>query len=218
MDEGFWHRRWDKNEIGFHQSEVNAYLLRHWQSLAPKVGERVLVPLCGKSLDMAWLLEQGLGVLGVELSRKAVEDFFAERQWQPEVLEWGAFRRYRHGALELWCGDFFALAAEDVADCALLYDRAALIALPPSMREGYAAHLGGILPAGCRGLLVSLEYPQAQMDGPPFSVEEQEVRRLFADCSPLLLERLDVLGENWRFVQRGLSSLDECVYRLQRGT
>lgn len=214
MDEGFWQRRWAKNEIGFHQQAINAYLQHYWPRVAAAPSEQVLVPLCGKSLDMLWLLEQGQRVLGVELSQKAVEDFFAERGWQAQVEQRGVFQVYRHAALEIYCGDFFALSAEEVAGCSLLFDRAALIALPPSMRERYAAHLSEILPDGCRGLLVSLEYPQAHMDGPPFSVPQAEVERLMGRWRPQLLERLDVLGENARFAERGLSQLDEAVYGL----
>lgn len=81
MNEAFWHERWARNEIGFHLGEVNPYLLRHWPSLALPNGARVLVPLCGKSLDMAWLVEQGFTVVGVELSEKAVRAFLTSNGW-----------------------------------------------------------------------------------------------------------------------------------------
>lgn len=217
MQADFWQARWQRNEIGFHLSEVNPYLLRHWPTLGVSADSRVLVPLCGKSLDLAWLAGQGHAVLGVELAEKAVEDFFAEQELKPEIQSHGAFKVYRAGALELWCGDFFALTAEDVAGCAALYDRAALIALPPEMRQRYVAHLTGIFPAGSAGLLVTLDYEQGQMQGPPFSVPDDEVRRLLgADWQLEPLECHDVLGENWRFLQRGLTRLEERVYRLQR--
>lgn len=217
MQADFWQARWQRNEIGFHLSEVNPYLLRHWPTLGLSADSRVLVPLCGKSLDLSWLAGQGHAVLGVELAEKAVEDFFAEQELEPEIQSYGVFKVYRAGALELWCGDFFALTAEDVAGCAALYDRAALIALPPEMRQRYVAHLTGILPAGCAGLLVTLDYEQGQMQGPPFSVPDDEVRRLLgADWQLEPLECRDVLGENWRFLQRGLTRLEERVYRLQR--
>ena len=141
MQPEFWQDRWASNQIGFHQREVNPYLQRHWPVLGLPVVVKVLVPLCGKSLDLLWLAGQGHQVLGIELSQTAVEDFFSEQQLAPEVSDAGAFKVYRAGAIELWCGDFFALTARDVADCAALYDRAALIALPPPMRERYGAHL-----------------------------------------------------------------------------
>lgn len=215
MHEDFWQARWSQDQIGFHLSEVNGYLRHYWPTLPADT--RVLVPLCGKSLDLAWLAEQGLRVLGIELAQIAVEAFFSERQLQPEISVHGAFTQYRVGSLELWCGDFFALTAEDVADCAALYDRAALIALPAELRERYTAHLTRILPPTCRGLLITLDYDQAQMSGPPFAVTDQEVQRLLAPAwQPQLLEARDVLGENWTFLQRGLSRLEERVYRLTR--
>ena len=218
MHEDFWQERWARNEIGFHLREVNPYLQRHWPDLGLAPGAQVLVPLCGKSLDMAWLAGQGYRVLGVELAESAVIAFFAEQELTPEVDQYGAFRRYRAGAVELLCGDFFALQAADVADCSGLYDRAALIALPEGMRERYAAHLAAILPSGCAGLLVTLDYPQAEMSGPPFAVDEALVAQLLTEqqwvCE--LLEQADVLGQNWRFLQRGLTRLDERAYRLRK--
>lgn len=217
MDHEFWHARWSSNEIGFHLPQVNPHLLEFWPTLGLPAGSRVLVPLCGKTLDMAWLMAQGHRVLGVELSRTAVEAFFAEQRLEYTVAEQGAFRRYRAAGLEIWNGDFFALTAADVGDCQALYDRAALIALPPAMRERYVAHLTAILPAACCGLLIALEYPQEQMAGPPFCVAEAEVRaRLAAGWQLELLKRFDALQHNERFRERGLEELHEVIYRLQR--
>lgn len=219
MHEDFWQQRWARNEIGFHLSEVNPYLQQFWPVLNVPAGAQVLVPLCGKSLDILWLAEQGYRVLGVELAQAAVEAFFSEQGLVAEIDQVGEFRRYRSGAIEVLCGDFFSLTAADLLECQALYDRAALIALPAPMRERYAAHLASILPSGCAGLLVVLDYPQEQMPGPPFAVTEAEVQRLLAAPQWLVqvLEARDVLGENWKFLQRGLSRLDERVYRLQRG-
>jgi thiopurine S-methyltransferase len=219
MDQDFWQQRWARNEIGFHLSEVNPYLQQFWSVLNVPAGAQVLVPLCGKSLDMLWLAEQGYRVLGVELAEAAVQAFFSEQGLVAEINQVGEFRRYRSGAIEVLCGDFFSLTAADLLECRALYDRAALIALPAPLRERYAAHLAAILPPGCAGLLVVLDYPQEQMPGPPFAVGEAEVQRLLAapQWALQVLEARDVLGENWRFLQRGLSQLSERVYRLQRG-
>jgi len=216
MQADFWHKRWERNQIGFHQDQVNPYLARYWPGLGIEAGSRVLVPLCGKSLDLAWLAGQGLRVLGVELSQRAVEDFFAEQQLQPERYEHGAFTCYRSEGVEIWCGDFFQLTAGDVADCAGLYDRAALIALPPEMRQRYAAHLNVILPKGCRGVLVTMDYDQSKLDGPPFSVADDEVQALFAGRWQVSEEAVqDILGESWKFVQAGVDRLVERAYTLR---
>ncbi|MFM9383315.1 thiopurine S-methyltransferase [Pseudomonas sp. UV AK001] len=215
MQPEFWHKKWESNQIGFHQPEVNPYLQRYWPGLAIPAQARVLVPLCGKSLDLQWLAGQGHRVLGVELSQRAVEDYFREQQLQPQISEVGGFKAYRAGAIELWCGDFFALSASDVADCTALYDRAALIALPVPMRDRYAAHLLNILPVGVRGLLITLDYDQQQMPGPPFAVEDAEVQRLFGgNWQVQALEEQDVLSESGKFLQAGVTRLEERVYRL----
>lgn len=216
MQAEFWHSRWKNNQIGFHQSQVNAYLQQHWPALAVPAGGRVLVPLCGKSLDMLWLAGQGLQVLGVELSERAVEDFFSEHQLVPQVSQSGPFKVFRCEDIEIRCGDFFALTAEDVKGCTALYDRAAVIALPGEMRKRYVEHLQAILPVTAKGLLITLDYDQSQLDGPPFAVTDPEVQALFAAWHPLELASHDVLGESPKFQQAGASHLLERVYRLQR--
>lgn len=217
MQAEFWHQRWAANQTGFHQHQVNPLLQRFWPELAVEQGASVLVPLCGKSLDLIWLAEQGHRVVGVELSEKAVQAFFSEQELEPVISQRGAFKVYDCEGIELWCGDFFALRAEDVAGFAALYDRAALIALPPEMRERYVAHLASVLPAQCQGLLITLDYDQAKIDGPPFSVPDEEVQRLLAkDWKLDLLQTNDVLKGSVKFEQRGVERLEERAYRLAR--
>ncbi|MDF0732606.1 thiopurine S-methyltransferase [Pseudomonas entomophila] len=216
MESAFWHKRWADNQIGFHQAEVNPYLRAHWSKLALAPGSRVLVPLCGKSLDLAWLAGQGYRVRGVELSRRAVEDFFSGQGLLPEVAQHGAFEVWRSGEVELWCGDFFALQAQDLVDCGGLYDRAALIALPPLMRERYMALLSTLLPATCTGLVVTLEYDQSRLDGPPFSVPDDEVRGGFEGWRIDALEAPQIIEQSPKFQGAGVMSLLERVYRVER--
>ena len=214
MEPAFWHRKWADNQIGFHQAQANPYLQRYWPALGLAPGSRVLVPLCGKSLDLVWLAGQGYRVRGVELSRRAVEDFFHEQGLQAQVSQRGAFEVWRSGEVELWCGDFFALQAVDVADCVGLYDRAALIALPPEMRADYMRLLSQLMPSG-GGLLVTLDYQQELLAGPPFSVTDEEVRRGFAGWQVEEVEAVDVIGESPKFLQAGVKRLVERVYRVR---
>ncbi|UHQ21982.1 thiopurine S-methyltransferase [Lysobacter sp. 5GHs7-4] len=217
MEAEFWRQRWQDNQIGFHQDRPSPLLLKHWPSLALAVDSRVFVPLAGKTLDMLWFAAQGHRVLGVELSRIAVEDFFAEHGLRPEIAESRYGLHYRAGAIELICGDAFALDAELLADCAAVFDRAALIALPPPLRRRYAGELYPRLPQGCRGLLITLEYPQHEKQGPPFCVGEQEVRALYArDWGVNTLERRDILAQQPSFVAEGVSALETIVYALER--
>ncbi|MEN5305410.1 MULTISPECIES: thiopurine S-methyltransferase [unclassified Pseudomonas] len=213
MEPAFWQQRWADNQIGFHQAQVNPYLQQYWPQLQLAPGSRVLVPLCGKSLDLAWLAGQGHRVLGVELSRQAVQAFFHEHGLVPQVTQQGAFEVWCSGDVALWCGDFFALRAEDVADCVALYDRAALIALPPEMRANYMRLLSQVLPAGA-GLLVTLDYQQELLAGPPFSVADDEVRRGFAGWQVEALDAREVISESPKFLQAGVTSLVERVYRV----
>lgn len=217
MEADFWLQRWRENQIGFHQTRTTPALERYWSTLELPRGSGVFVPLAGKSLDLLWLAAQGHRVLGVELSALAVEQFFAENGLAPTVRESRYGRHHVAGAIELIHGDAFALDEPALAGCAGVYDRAALIALPPAMRVRYVGELYARLPAGCRGLLITLEYPQPQKKGPPFSVEEAEVRALYEPrWSVERLERRDVLAEEPRFVAEGLTALNSAVYRLRR--
>lgn len=217
MQPEFWHDRWDRNQIGFHLEEVNPYLQRWWPELEVAQGGRVLVPLCGKSLDISWLASQGYEVLGVELSQAAVESFFREHKIEPQVSQRDGFKVYEAGPVTLMCGDFFTLRAADAMTCVGLYDRAALIALPPEMREAYAQHLTRIMPQGCKGLLITLDYDQSQMKGPPFSVPDEQLKQLLSPAWRLeMAEQPDILGKSWKFLKGGATRLVERVYRLQK--
>lgn len=217
MDPEFWQQRWREGRTGFHQDKPMPLLLRHWPALGLAPGSRVFVPLAGKSLDLAWLAAQGHRVLGVELSPLAVAQFFEEQGLAPQVRESRYGRHYSAGNIELVCGDVFALDAEALADCAAVYDRAALIALPPPLRRRYVRELYALLPGGCRGLLITLEYPPHEKQGPPFSVPEDEVRELYGrDWEVTTLERRDILAQQPGFAAEGVSALETAVYALSR--
>jgi thiopurine S-methyltransferase len=215
MNRDFWQARWDEGRIGFHQDEINPYLQRYWSSLNVSRGATVFVPLCGKSRDMLWLRDQGYSVIGVEIVPRAVEAFFAENNLTVAQRPQGAFILWESEDIKIFQGDFFDLSAEDVAGIAAVYDRASLIALPPAMRQRYATQLRSILPSKMNVLLVTMDYPQAEMDGPPFAVTEQEVALQYQGYFKIkLLCSEDILAANPRFQDQGLSRLLERIYVL----
>lgn len=217
MDRDFWQERWEKNELGFHQQEINASLRAYWPRLGVPRDATVFVPLCGKSRDMIWLREQGHRVLGIELISIAVRDFFAENGMTPNVAAQPPFERWEADGITILCGDFFALAPADLADVAVVYDRAALIALPRAMRREYVAKLAAILPRAAETLLITVTYPQEQMPGPPFSVPEHEVHALYAHYFEVVrLHTQDILRKDSPFRARGLTELTAQVYRVRR--
>ncbi|WP_110950814.1 thiopurine S-methyltransferase [Pseudomonas bohemica] len=217
MEPRFWHERWAINQIGFNQSEVNPYLVKLWPELAVKPRERVFVPLCGKTIDMRWLLLQGLHVVGAELSEIAVAAWFSEGGLTPEIEERGPFKVYRHGECEIWCGDFFALKARDIGECTAFYDRAAMIAMPAEMRWRYVEQLNRLMAEDSRGLLITLDYDQSQVAGPPFSVDEDEVLQLLSPQWRLnSVGEWDVLEKSAKFKQAGATRLMEYAYRMFR--
>ncbi len=216
MKKEYWLERWERADIGFHQSETNAYLRQYWQELRLPQSAEVFVPLCGKSKDMLWLREQGHSVLGVDLSPIGVHAFFGEAGLAAHRIRSEKFDRWEGNSLAILCGDFFDITKDDLQKISGVYDRASLVALPPAIRQDYAYRLLSVLPHGTRILLIALDYPQSEMQGPPFAVTESEVWRLYSDYAEIrLLARLDVLEQNPRFQQRGLSRLQESVFLLK---
>ena len=213
----FWHERWDRGEIGFHQQEFNSHMQQFIGRLGIAPGDHVLVPLCGKSLDMLWLAEQGYRVTGIELSERAARDFFAENGLSGERISENEMTVYRGDSIEIVCADFFSLSPRKLPRTDAVYDRAALIALPPEMRPSYAEHLALLVPEDAPALLITLEYPQQEMKGPPFSVTGKEVHELFAGAFTIrhLLEE-ERLSKEPRFVKKGLSRMEEHVFLLRK--
>lgn len=217
MDPDYWHARWREGHIGFNQADGNPLLQKYWATLGLPAGSRVFVPLAGKSPDLQWLAAHGHRVLAVELSPLAVEQFFAERGLEPTVTISRYGTHHSADGIELICGDVFALDPEALSDCAGVYDRAALIALPAPLRQRYVDEVLAALPTGCRGLLVSLEYPPGELDGPPFAIDETLVRALYQrDWSIEVLERQDILANQPAFQAQGLTAMHNTAYRLQR--
>ena len=218
MEADFWLQRWQQGRTGFHQDGVEPLLARHWPALGVAPGSRVLAPLCGKSHDLIWLAGQGMQVTGVEISPLAARQFFDEQGWPAtqEAADYGVW--WRHGDISILCADIFQVPAQVFADCAACYDRAALVALPEAMRARYAQAVYRALPAGSRSLLITLDYPQQERDGPPFSVPDAEVRHLFPDSWMQVqqLENRNILAHEPKFAQQGVTRMHTNVYALTR--
>jgi thiopurine S-methyltransferase len=217
MQTDFWHARWQQNNIGFHKQEINSYLLEHWQTLAVAPPATVFVPLCGKSVDISWFLQQGYQVEAVELSSIAIEAMLGEQALNASVTRQDDFEVWSGEGFRIWCGDYFALTAAQLGRIDAVYDRAALIALPKPMRVAYVKHMKQLV-GTAPYFLITLSYVQAEMDGPPFSVTGAEVESLYGKDyqgvnKPLVSS--DVLTRHARFFERGLSYLQEHVYLMQ---
>jgi thiopurine S-methyltransferase len=216
-DAAFWEEKWRRNEIGFHQPTPHRWLPTHFARLGLVAGARVFVPLAGKSLDLVWLRDAEFAPVGVELSDIAVQAFFEEQRIAPVRAPAGAFERWSGGGVELLCGDFFALTAGLLGRFDGVFDRASFIALPEALRGPYVQHLASLSPAGARTLLVTLEYDPREMEGPPYGVDEAEVRRRYgADHDVDLLERDEDVPDFPKFAARGLRRLAECAWRMRR--
>lgn len=210
MDASFWHDRWAKNELGWHERDFNPALTAHIGKLGLEAGSRVFVPLCGKTRDIAWLLQQGYRVAGSELSETAVQQLFAELGVKPTATDAGALRCYSAKGIDVFAGDIFALTADQLGPVTAIYDRAALVALPPAMRERYARHLVA-LTGSAPQLLVCFEYDQNLMAGPPHSVPAPEVWRQYGSTYRLTLAYAHTMPEGLK----GMPA-SELVWLLER--
>jgi thiopurine S-methyltransferase len=194
MDEQFWLQKWERNDIAFHEREANPALIRYFRELSLAKGSRVFLPLCGKTLDIAWLLSQGYRVAGAELSQKAIEQLFDGLKMQPVISMAGDLRHYRAENIDIFVGDIFKATRNTLSPVDAVYDRAALVALPEAARNRYTAHLREITDHAPQ-LLLSFAYDQALMEGPPFSVSNEEVQRHYQSSYKLtLLSSADIPG------------------------
>ena len=194
MDVNFWLQRWEKNEIGFHEIEANPLLVEYFKELSLTKDSRVFLPLCGKTLDIAWLLSNGYRVAGAELSKAAIEQLFLELGVEPNISKLGDVDRYSAKNIDIFVGDFFDLSSKMLGPVDATYDRAALVALPKEVRQKYKSHLLEITSAAPQ-LMLSYEYDQNLMDGPPFSVSNDEVKQHYMDNYKLrLLKNISIPG------------------------
>ena len=180
MDHQFWSQRWQGNSIGFHRSDANPLLVDHFSALALKPGSHIFVPLCGKTLDLRWLVSQGYRVTGIELIEMAVEQLFQEWGIDPQLEIQGELRRYSAPQITVFAGDVFQLSADRLGAVDGIYDRGALVALPSPLRQRYTAHLQAIAPLASQ-LLLTYEYDQTLRDGPPFAITLAEIQEHYSD-------------------------------------
>jgi thiopurine S-methyltransferase len=186
METQFWHQKWQRGDIGFHQAQANPLLVRHLDCLQLQPGARVFLPLCGKTLDIAYLLDLGYRVTGAELSEIAIEALFQSLNLRPSIQQVGTLKHYSGPSIDIYTGDIFNLDAQTLGDVDAIYDRAALVALPADMRKRYAVHLAEIS-QGASQLLISDTYDQSLIDGPPFSITDAEVQQLYGASYTLTL-------------------------------
>ncbi|WP_375753893.1 thiopurine S-methyltransferase [Vibrio sp. HN007] len=212
-DREFWHSKWASNKIGFHLEDVNPLLIKFWEKVNADRESRVFVPLCGKTEDLVWLANLHDNVQGVELSEIAVRAFFSEHFYTPLVTQLpGSHELYQFDELNIYTGDFFTAPVEPYD---VVYDRAALVALPEDMRHEYVERVKSFLTKGGRILLITLDYIQSEMAGPPFSVSEAEVRTLFSDCTITRVFRDEADSEHPKITKKGLSRFAEEVWLIE---
>jgi thiopurine S-methyltransferase len=214
MEAEFWIKAWNEGRTQFHQPHYHPKLTGHFARLEARAGQKVLVPLCGKTKDMMWLYQQGLEVHGVELHGPAIREFFTENALEaPRVSRDGQHTHHVHDRLTVSCGDFLKLDQSEVYD--LVYDRAALVALPRPMRKEYAQVIRRALKPGGKCLLISYEYDTAQMEGPPFSITEDEILELYQSSFEIeLIEDEVPKGEGGRLA--AVKSLRQKVHLLRK--
>lgn len=212
----FWLKKWQKQDVPFNQKEVNPVLPKYIDRLNIKPGDTVLVPLCGKSIDMLWLADQGFKVFGIELSPIACHDFFIENHLQVTITEDKSFIHYQHEGIEILCGDFFALSNADCPTIKAVYDRASLIALPPKIQLKYAEIMAKLLAKDVHMLTITIE-TDSEVQGPPYPVSKASMNSLFdSNFSILELSREPEVKISPHLEAIGYHDMTDVVYILTR--
>jgi thiopurine S-methyltransferase len=194
MEANFWHKKWANNEIAFHRSNPNPLLIEHIRLLSLAEGSLIFIPLCGKTLDIAWLLSNGYRITGVELVEPAIEQLFAELAMVPKISVIGKIKHYSAKSIDIYVGDIFEVSQEMLGPVDAIYDRAALVALPEALRRRYTAHLIEITNKSPQ-LLIAYHYDQNLLKGPPFSISNEEVNQHYKDSYNLtLIISMNVIG------------------------
>lgn len=212
-----WIQRWKDNKIGWHRDDPNSKLIEFVSCLQLNTGDTVFVPLCGKSKDMIYLAQQGYKVIGVELSALAAEQFFTDNKIAYQVSQEEDFKIYASENITIYSGDFFKLTRQHLVIVEAVYDRAALIALPAGLRVKYAQHLYSIIVKGCRILLLTLNYPQSKISGPPYAVNKDEVASLYNDgfeCQ--LLQCFNDIKNEPKFQRENVDFIEKATYCLRK--
>ena len=119
-DKQYWLQRWDDNNISFHRPDINVHLQRIFPDFDLPQEAKIFVPLCGKSHDMLWLVQQGYHVVGTELSALAVTALFEDNNLPYVVDEEGDIKVYRGDEMTIFQGDMFAIPDSLIMPC-LLY-------------------------------------------------------------------------------------------------
>jgi thiopurine S-methyltransferase len=227
MDSKFWHECWKNKNLGFNQKSFNIFLKNFFQELSLDSNASILVPLCGKSIDLLWLLKQGYQVTGVELSPLAIKEFFEEHKIPftkgsiGPYISWQAVDKNLL-LLEGNFFDLFSLSKKEFKESHLqtlsaIYDRASLVALPKPMRIDYYHTLKKLLNPSTSLFLITVEYDQSKVDGPPFSVPEQEIREFLGENFAIKIRHTETQKSlSPRFLGQGVTSLKSKIYQLKK--
>ena len=210
--DALWQKRWDEGRIGFHLESFHPWLVQYWSEIAQQPPGQVLVPLCGKSLDLRFLAAGGHPVVGVECVPEAIEQFYSEWSVEPDRRVSGSSRRFMGNGVTLYCGDFFGVEPEEGL-CDAWYDRASLVALPSRQRPAYVERLMELTTDTASGMLITFDYPQAEMEGPPYALPDEEVEALFTPFCRVERLAFEDLTESDR---RDLSRCSRSAFRLRR--
>ncbi len=211
-----WIERWKNNDIPFHLEEVNPLLRKHLNHFNIQRGMRVLVPLCGKSVDMIFLQNLGLSVVGIEGVSLAIDQFFSHHNLDVQKQQHRGFDVHHTSAIDIVHADFFKLPKEYFEPFDLIYDRASIIAIDPTKRKDMINMLFRLLKPKGEMFLITVQHPDDFFSGPPFSITEHELIQL---CQGLFkvecLENVD-RTDSTSCKHLKMTSIQECVYKLSK--
>ena len=210
----FWQQRWSDGQTGFHLNDTHPDLHAFLPQLNLNIGDTVFVPLCGKTLDIGYLLAKGYRVVAVEMVEYAVKQLFNQLSMTPDIYQWKQGVCYRASGLTVYVGDYFDLRAKECSEACAVYDRAAMLAIPHKLQAQYCRHLSEITDHA-KQLVITVEFDQDKVDGPPFTLSEKDIRRYYGESYHISrLNEVETIKEEARFEAMGLSSFMRRTYFL----
>lgn len=217
-----WKQRWQDGHTGWHKNVVHPALIKYFERLELTAGDQVFVPLCGSSVDMEWLAEQGINIIGCEISDKAIAGFFERVELQPEKTRQDELVSWKAGSYTLYQGDYFAMQANHVERIRAVYDCASLIALPregETGRKAYLRKMRELVSDEVKTLLITLDYEQPEFGGPPYPVGYEEIvwQYAFDHIIEFISEQQTLVTEPC-LRQHGLNRVTEWVYLMTHYT
>nr|CAB3267191.1 thiopurine S-methyltransferase-like [Phallusia mammillata] len=218
MELGYWSNRWKTGDVQFHKEDVHYDLIENENKLLPQQGS-VFFPLCGKTVDMAYLASKGHTVVGLEFDEEPIKSFFSENKLKYNIteIEDYPFKKYQccnQGAdITIYQGDINHATVNFLGKFDAIWDRGSFVAINTNDRTMYTNLILGIMKPNTQYYLLCVEFDSSVFGGPPHSTTQADVQKHFGKhCHVTPLKRSNIMSQ--RYQSFGLREGFSVLYNL----